>query len=419
MIAFLRALRRDKRGNALVIAGASLPFIVAAAGLATDTIQWTLWKRQLQRAADSAAIAGTYARMAGANYSDAVSTDLSKNNHAWMGWAVGYPSTSTPADTPTNSNQVQVTLGIQQQLTFSGMFVSTAPLITASATAAAVDDGNYCVVALESSSTSGVTIGGNANANLGCGVISNSVSSTSSVGTNGNSYALNASPVAAVGGLPTSSLTSHGASNIQPYHVAETDPYAGKYDTSIPAGYTCSAWNSAANSYTSSGGVTHLRGDKCYSDFNPGNGTTVLDPGVYYLNNASISVDGNTTLTGSGVTIVFTGTSPGSISMRGNAVVNLTAPITGTFAKMLMIQSSAATSGNSNTINGNNGANLDGAIYFPRGQMNFTGSSSAATKCLMLVALRVDFGGNTAIQNDTNGCTANTTVTSKKVRLVA
>jgi len=372
----------------------------------------------LQRAADSAAIAGSYARIAGTSYSGAVTTDLSKNNHAWMGWAAGYPSTSAPADTSTNSNQVQVTLGIQQQLTFSGMFMSTAPLITASATAAAVDDGNYCVVALESSTTSGVTIGGNAHANLGCGVISNSVSSTSAVGTNGNAYTLNASPVAAVGGLPSSSLTSHGASNIQPYHVAETDPYAGKYDTSIPAGYTCSDWNSAANSYTS-GGVTHLRGDHCYSSFNPGNGTTVLDPGVYYLNSIGISVNGNTTLTGTGVTIIFTGTNPGSISMNGNAVINLTAPTTGTFAKMLMIQSSAATSGNSNTINGNNNAGFDGAIYFPKGQMNFTGSSSTATKCLMLVALRVDFGGNTDIQNNTTGCTANTTVTSKKVRLVA
>src|SRR5262245_54879166 len=112
MIVLLKALRRDKTGNALVIAGASLPFIVGAAGLATDTIQWTLWKRQLQRAADSAAIAGTYARVAGANYSNAVNSDLSKNNHAWMGWESGYPLTSTPSDTSTNSNQVQVTLGI-------------------------------------------------------------------------------------------------------------------------------------------------------------------------------------------------------------------------------------------------------------------------------------------------------------------
>ena len=63
MIKFFRKLLADRRGNALVIAGAALPLIVGAAGLANDTIQWTLWKRQLQRAADSAALAGVYDRV--------------------------------------------------------------------------------------------------------------------------------------------------------------------------------------------------------------------------------------------------------------------------------------------------------------------------------------------------------------------
>ena len=47
MIAFMKKLWRDRRGNALMIAGAALPLLVGSAGLATDTIQWTLWKRQL------------------------------------------------------------------------------------------------------------------------------------------------------------------------------------------------------------------------------------------------------------------------------------------------------------------------------------------------------------------------------------
>ncbi|HEU5482223.1 MAG TPA: pilus assembly protein TadG-related protein, partial [Sphingomicrobium sp.] len=53
MIEFIKRLWRDRRGNALVIAGAALPFVIGAAGLATDTIQWAMWKRELQRAADS------------------------------------------------------------------------------------------------------------------------------------------------------------------------------------------------------------------------------------------------------------------------------------------------------------------------------------------------------------------------------
>ncbi|HEX3677283.1 MAG TPA: pilus assembly protein TadG-related protein, partial [Sphingomicrobium sp.] len=65
MFSFLKKLWRDRRGNALIIAGAALPLIVGSAGLASDTIQWALWKRQLQRVADSAAEAGAYAKVAG------------------------------------------------------------------------------------------------------------------------------------------------------------------------------------------------------------------------------------------------------------------------------------------------------------------------------------------------------------------
>ena len=72
-------LWNDKRGNALIIMGAALPLVVGSAGLATDTIQWTLWKRQLQRAADSAAIAGVYATVQRQTVSSAVDTDVYAN----------------------------------------------------------------------------------------------------------------------------------------------------------------------------------------------------------------------------------------------------------------------------------------------------------------------------------------------------
>src|SRR5579884_2048156 len=87
MMSLFRRLWKNNRGNALLIAGAALPMIVGAAGLATDTIQWTLWKRQLQRAADSAAIAAVYDRQANdgdeSNVDATVTHDLSLNlnNH--------------------------------------------------------------------------------------------------------------------------------------------------------------------------------------------------------------------------------------------------------------------------------------------------------------------------------------------------
>ena len=137
MIAFFRRLPKDRRGNVLAIACACMPLVIGAAGLATDTIEWTLWKRQLQRAADSAAFAGTYDRAtasgATTNTPTAVCRDLSVNLHTWMnllgtspctGTVGSYTTLSYPANTAYTTNQVQVTLRVQQSLPFSSLFMS-------------------------------------------------------------------------------------------------------------------------------------------------------------------------------------------------------------------------------------------------------------------------------------------------------
>src|SRR5688572_14928199 len=130
MISFLKTMWRDRRGNALVIAGAALPLLIGSVGLATDTIQWALWKRQLQRAADSAAYAGVYARFQQQSSTTGVTRDLANNNHLWVPLLGGYPQVSEPNLLPTYTNTVQVSLAVQQELGFSSMFMPTAPVIT-------------------------------------------------------------------------------------------------------------------------------------------------------------------------------------------------------------------------------------------------------------------------------------------------
>ncbi len=85
MKSFLKKLYRNEKGNALLIAGAGMPLLIGFAGLANDTVQWSLWNRQLQRQADSAALAGVYARFANQNLDTAVTRDLASF------WATGYP----------------------------------------------------------------------------------------------------------------------------------------------------------------------------------------------------------------------------------------------------------------------------------------------------------------------------------------
>src|SRR5919106_6841939 len=173
-----KKLWNDERGNALIIAGAALPLLIGSVGLGTDTVQWALWKRQLQRAADSAALAGAYARFQNAPSSAAVTRDLTHNNRLWVPLLSGFPQVTQPADAANQIRTVQVVLAVRQRLSFSSMFMSADPTITATARAAGVPGGNFCVVALEDTDESGIIIGGNANVNLGCGMISNSTNAS-------------------------------------------------------------------------------------------------------------------------------------------------------------------------------------------------------------------------------------------------
>jgi Flp pilus assembly protein TadG len=442
MFKFMKKLLRDRSGNALLIAGAALPLIIGAAGLATDTVQWTLWKRQLQRAADSAALAGVYAEAQGnaistctnytsATYAQPVGWDVKRNNKAWPTTTCAVQNPPTTGSYTSDSKAVKVTLSVQQILPFSGFFVSTAPTITASATATLQQTGSYCLVALKNTTAASITVGGSSNVNLGCGAISNSTSATSAVSSNGNAYTFAASPVAAAGAVPAD-LATHGATNLQPFHIPEPDPFAGKYPTTIPAGMTCGNFQSHTYTVNNGGNGNNGNGGSgpqhltpgCYNQFSPsGSGTYVMDAGTYYLDSTDFAPGGTVTLTGTGVTIILTGTNPGSVSLSGNQTIQLSAPTSGTYAKMLFIQASNATTDNLNKINGNTGSYFDGGMYFPSGLVQFNGSSGSMTQCAMVVADLVDFTGNTNLQNsltrpDGTACTGNQTVTANIVRLV-
>jgi Flp pilus assembly protein TadG len=423
MIPYFKRLWRDRRGNALMIAGAAMPLLIGSVGLATDTIQWSLWNRQLQRAADSAAFAGAYARFQEKSSSDAVTRDLTNNNHLWVPLNGGYPQVSEPADTATFVRAVEVSLQVQQALTFSSMFLSTVPTITVTARAAAIDSGEFCVVALEDTNTSGIIIQGSTIVNLGCGMISNSPSASVSVGVNGTSHNVTADPVAGAGGVPD----INGVTNEQSYHLAQPDPYENLYDMNVPAGVSCTGKNSPTKQVTptaaeAADGITEVLNPGCYTgnnQFKFTGGKTKLKPGTYYLNGSDFETQGTANITGTGVTIILTGSTPGQVKLSGTGVINLTAPTTGPFAKMLLMQSPSASNSDGNIINGNNGSSFDGAIYFPNQGFEFTGSSAAATKCAMVVARRVSFSGNSNFQNNTTGCVAPTKVKGKIIKLIA
>jgi Putative Flp pilus-assembly TadE/G-like len=427
MLKAFRKLWNDKRGNALIIAGAALPLLVGAAGLATDTIQWALWKRQLQRAADSAALAGVYDRIANdgstGHVPDAVDYDLGKHDHT------GIPLLNDPAvDYPSGTNwnfPVRVSLALQKNLGFSSLFLSSPPRITATATAATIPTGIYCVISLVDTSATGIRSTGNGDLNLGCGMITNSTSLTAAIAT--GSSEVNATPVAAVGDIQDSD--NWGGAELLPFTVKQPDPYK---DVNVPSFSPCKGATNRISIPNQNTTVdrTADTGIQCVSDINV-NGTLKLGSATYVIDGGNFSAGAQAKISCTGCTIILTnsdsGSSPniGIADINGGARINMSAPDTGAYDGILFYQDRRANQSTTivNKINGNSLSLMQGAFYFPNQQLQINGNAGLNFQCAQFVSYVVEFSGNGSI-NNTNDSTCDDstdedTIMGQHVRLVA
>lgn len=440
MMSFLRKLLHNESGNTLILTAAAMPLLIGSAGLATDTVEWALWKRQLQKAADSAAVAGVYARMAGQDVTKAVCYDVdpttipsamrptgcsatanssAPNNNRTGLTLLKAPVINTAATVPANctgcDNAVSVQLQVQKALPFSSFFMTAAPVITANATAAAINAGNYCVVSLESTNATGINAGGSTVVDLGCGMITNSTSLDAAVALGSSS--VRATPVAAVGGLDTTDNWASGTT-LLPYTIAQPDPFSSINPPAIPS--SCSNFNdhpSDVQTWPASppaGGVQCIRGS-----FIP-QGTVNLQPNTTYVITGDMGANSGAVINCSGCTFVLTNSNPantGTLQLNGNATWNLSAPTTGTYHGILFYQNRGASTAGS-VVNGNSQANLSGAFYFPASDLTYNGDAAQNLACVKLVVRRVTFTGNSKLQNNCPAGYYGDEFTGNHVRLV-
>lgn len=394
---FARAAQ-ERKGNVAILFGLALPLVVGGAGLATDAAQWSLARRELQEEADSAALSAGFARAQGASTTAAASKEIS----AYSKVALDSTTVENPPSDGSYSGDtaaVRVTLASTQKLPFSSLFLSTPPVLKATATSKVVSFGQYCVLSLDGSSQTGITATGSASLDLGCGMASNSSSSIAIDGS-GAAHA-NVTSLAAVGQIPSTGV--FGSATIYQNSIPQPDPYAS-LPTPSPSGCANnSKVNSNQNKTLSPG---------CYSGLDIQGNATLL-PGVYYIDGTGgdLNIGAQATLSGTGVTIILTSTNastnPSSIAgltVNAGATINLSATTTGTYAGVLIAQDRRAPSGVTNKINGNSSSALQGAIYFPSQSLLYNGTSGMQTQCLQMVAANITFSGNSTI---TNTCPTN------------
>ncbi|WP_324827005.1 TadE/TadG family type IV pilus assembly protein [Qipengyuania zhejiangensis] len=394
----LRRLRGDDRGNLLLMAGAALTGLVGAAGIGVDTVQWYLWKRQMQQAVDTGAVAGAIAMAYGRDHSISVNSEVSRTaNTAYTIEAINTPPTSGAY--LGDASAIEVIATTSQTLPFSSVFLPTAPTIRTRAVATTVAVGTPCVLAVATSGT-GIEVFGGAQVGLDCPVASNSPGGVS-VDVGGSSY-LDSDLIMSVGGIDYGSENIPGDAAIVPYGLPVEDPLANRPLPYSSTGCVANNYNVNPNSYAEPTPGTYCNGMRIQ-------GTVKLHGGVYVIKGGTLAItsQADVSLYGDGgVTFVLTGTNANNvatISINGGAEIDLRAPTSeenATWSGILFYQDpmGAAT----HTVNGGSDINLEGIIYMPTGDLTYNGDSTQEAQCLLIVTERIRFGGTNNIENNCN-----------------
>ncbi|HEX8644069.1 MAG TPA: pilus assembly protein TadG-related protein [Allosphingosinicella sp.] len=431
----LGTLGRDQGGNALAICAAAMPLVIGGAGLAIDSVQISVARRELQRAADSAALAGAYAINQNPSSTGSTRTtfaqngavrDLEVNNDVTLSGAAVVQNAPATGPFATNANAVRVQLTANRTMSFLSFFDATPVAITVEATAAIVREGSFCMLALEDGNATGVSVGGNATINIGCGISSNSTSPNAI--TASGSSSVTASPIMAVGGVPSSSNFASGTTLI-PFAPVQSDPFANLPTPSPSNCVNAPASGSKSNVTvtTSTPGYTAATNSFCFNGWDI-KGNVTLDfaqPTIVYINGGELGFGAQAHVTARNVVFVLTSTNatsnPNSIAtlgMNGGAELDIESPSSGPFDGVAIYEDRRAPLGRTTRFNGGSGSIINGALYMPQAYFEYNGNADMDAQCIQLVARRLDFRGNGSVTNQCDSADPSQNFQATYVRLV-
>ena len=390
--ALARFARDRKAGVALMFGILALPCL-AAVGAAVDFSRASASKAAMQGALDATALAMVKQIASGSSPSDAQSLFAARFAH---------PEVQNVTVTSDISSSGQgTTVAVRGRGTIDTAFMrimgySTLTLdVSASAYTATETSG--CVLALDATAADAISIGGSTAVELsGCSLLSNSNSATAvSVG---GSATLSALSIGAVGGVSISSsdVTLSEGARTKLQYIA--DPYA---DVTVPSFSGCTQTNLTVKTT-----LTIVPGVYCGGINVNAGAVLTLESGVYYIDGGNFSVNGGATVTGQGVTLIFTsstGKNWPTLAINGNAEVNLTAIRSGPTAGLVIFGDRRAPVGTSFKLNGGSDQFLGGAIYAPTGAISYSGGASTSTSCTQIIGDTVSFTGNSNVAINCSG----------------
>jgi hypothetical protein len=367
----------EEDGQALVVVALSVSLLLGFVALAVDVGMLFRAKRNVQIAADAAAVAAAL----DFKYNQSVPSAMIAANAATRmnGYANGSNGVRVILSTPPadGSNTVcqtcaEVQVSVPNPTTFMSMFGFGSINVAARAVAGPVRAENS--VYLLGGSDPAFNNSGSITLVNG-GLIDNS--GTADAFTNAGT--VSATLVGVVGGA-----SGGGTSTPAPVLgiLPSGDPL-NRTAPQIPA--VCAAALTAGSANPG-----------CYNGISIAGGATVtLTPGLYVIN-GPFSLGALSTLTGTGVTIYLNNTTTNPITIDPTATMTLSAPTSGTWNGILFFGSSTGTF----ALTGTAGSNLQGIIYLPSATLDLSGASSMQLFTPLVVNQLTNTGPDTITLRD-------------------
>jgi Bacterial Ig-like domain (group 3)/Matrixin len=231
---------------------------------------------------------------------------------------------------------------------------------------------SFTIVVLDPTASGALSLSGNASINIPGSVVVDSSSKTA-LTESGNAQ-ITAAGIQVVGSAQKSGNATWSPAPITGAALV-SDPLAG---LAAPTG------GPAQGSVNLGGNSVLAINPGIYTQINvSGNAKLTLNPGVYILAGGGLTVSGNASVSGSGVTLYNTesafpsaGGTYGGITLSGNGTFNLTAPTSGPYAGVVLFQ--ARTNTRAIALRGNAAEGLGGTVYAPAALLYLSGNASLA-----------------------------------------
>lgn len=400
---FFSKLRRNTRGNAMIMVAAGTPLLIGGAGFAVDTAQWYMWKREMQHAVDQAAYAGAWAR-ANPEAEDEYATRAQQEYDANINKTADFDSTPTITIASFGDgvdNSVVVTSTATRSLPFTNFFTNSQVRIRVSAQATFQDGANYnaCLVSLAETGT-GTDIGGTSIVSARCGLAALSCSDDAI--TIDNNATVETDSIAACGKIDIGDNDE-----LEDVVHEDVDGLVDIYAHIEPPS------NDTPRSYNCSG-----KGKNKQASLQPGTYSsivtacdTVFAPGIYVVDGGTLDLTANSSLTGNGVMFVLKNGAHMKFGGSGDSnALNLTPPTSADFvgtayesqaddlAGILVFEHRDNNAGQEHVLNGNSDSLIEGLIYLPDGDLKINGTANIAAQCLKVTSFRMRFIGTAKLE---------------------